>query len=398
MSVRDSAGIRIVESAAPAWPDSAPGWRLSHTPRLEIGGAGAADFPFQQVHDATLLSDGRIIVGDGGARALAYFAADGRHLRTAGRRGQGPGEFGGSLRFLERMRGDTVLAPAATRSHWQVFDPSGEYIRQVPVPTLAPASEAGLSPWSPGAAWLPDGSAILIRLAPVGQVAEGTTAWDSLVFIVPGAEMEPGGRMAVAAQDWVRGRNGRQQQPYPEAGAFSAHDADHLYYSSGADPEVRVFQIRRDGEGVPVGLDLVRIMRRAWSPTRLTGSMLADLRTGYGTLWGRDTSASGRWRFEQFDQLPHRSTLPVHGHMLADRAGNVWLPRFTPALAAIYWPPDVAVTWDVYGADGAWLGGVAMPARFWPFEIGQDWVLGLWRDEMDVEYVQLYGLIKEGTS
>ena len=33
-------------------------------------------------------------------------------------------------------------------------------------------------------------------------------------------------------------------------------------------------------------------------------------------------------------------------------------------------------------------------SRFEPCDIGQDCVLGVWRDELDGEYVQLYTLIK----
>jgi hypothetical protein len=34
------------------------------------------------------------------------------------------------------------------------------------------------------------------------------------------------------------------------------------------------------------------------------------------------------------------------------------------------------------------------PARFTPFEIGPDYVLGVWRDADDVEHVQMYELVK----
>ena len=35
-----------------------------------------------------------------------------------------------------------------------------------------------------------------------------------------------------------------------------------------------------------------------------------------------------------------------------------------------------------------------MPLRFSPMHIANDFVLGRWRDELDVEYVQLYKLAK----
>jgi hypothetical protein len=35
-----------------------------------------------------------------------------------------------------------------------------------------------------------------------------------------------------------------------------------------------------------------------------------------------------------------------------------------------------------------------MPERFLVFAIGSDWVIGRWRDELDVEHVRLYELHK----
>ena len=37
-----------------------------------------------------------------------------------------------------------------------------------------------------------------------------------------------------------------------------------------------------------------------------------------------------------------------------------------------------------------------MAPRFFPYSIGGDWVLGVERDELDVEYVVLYPLLKDG--
>ncbi len=47
-------------------------------------------------------ADGRIAIGDDQDQVIQLFAADGRHLRALGRKGQGPGEFGsvGSMIFL----------------------------------------------------------------------------------------------------------------------------------------------------------------------------------------------------------------------------------------------------------------------------------------------------------
>ena len=90
--MRDSSGVRIIENARPGW---APGkaWTLSASPLLEIGPAGGPEYVFSRIASATRLRDGRIVVAERAALQLRFFSATGRHLRTVGAKGQGPGEF-----------------------------------------------------------------------------------------------------------------------------------------------------------------------------------------------------------------------------------------------------------------------------------------------------------------
>jgi hypothetical protein len=48
----------------------------------------------------------------------------------------------------------------------------------------------------------------------------------------------------------------------------------------------------------------------------------------------------------------------------------------------------------VYDANGGPLARVRLPARFDPFHIGKDFVLGVRKDELDVEHVELYRLTR----
>ena len=50
--------------------------------------------------------------------------------------------------------------------------------------------------------------------------------------------------------------------------------------------------------------------------------------------------------------------------------------------------------WSVFDVEGFFLGRVTMPHEFSPLDIGPDYVLGLWRDEDDVEHVRMYELIE----
>lgn len=77
-------------------------------PLVDIGAADDPDQELYQVSGAVRLSDGTIVVADGGSARLRCYDAAGRHLADAGRRGSGPGEF----RYIGAMvaaDGDSVL-------------------------------------------------------------------------------------------------------------------------------------------------------------------------------------------------------------------------------------------------------------------------------------------------
>ena len=97
------------------------------------------------------------------------------------------------------------------------------------------------------------------------------------------------------------------------------------------------------------------------------------------------------------------AAMPVPRHMPAyrgidvDRGGNLWLHDYPrPGLTS----PGARV----FDSTGTWLGSVSLPAGMkralsrepLPFDIGDDWILGVWTDALDVEYVRLYRLEKPG--
>ena len=90
--IRDSADVRIVENARP--PDGSRLWQVGPEPSLSIGDREGGDaYMLYQVADATKLSDGRIVVANGGDDELRVFDASGNWLESWGGRGEGSGEF-----------------------------------------------------------------------------------------------------------------------------------------------------------------------------------------------------------------------------------------------------------------------------------------------------------------
>lgn len=83
-TARDSAGIRIVENASPAW-EAGEGWRLSPKPRVHIGVIdGNANYQFSSIRDMATFPDGRIAVANGGSGEIHIYDSDGGFLRALG--------------------------------------------------------------------------------------------------------------------------------------------------------------------------------------------------------------------------------------------------------------------------------------------------------------------------
>lgn len=71
--------------------------------------------------------------------------------------------------------------------------------------------------------------------------------------------------------------------------------------------------------------------------------------------------------------------------------GRIWVSEVRP-------PADSALTWTVYDLKGGPVAEVTTPRRFTPFEIGPDYVVGRSTDEMDINYIRVYGLEKPAGS
>lgn len=102
-------------------------------------------------------------------------------------------------------------------------------------------------------------------------------------------------------------------------------------------------------------------------------------------------------RFRQgWRGTPRAPHLPILRSIHVDAAGHLWLQPYYVAGAE---PPP----FQILAPDGAWLGSVSLPPGLHrafiqyqaPYmEIGDDYVLGVWADELDVPYVRMYRINK----
>lgn len=87
--VRDSAGVTIVENSEPQWSD-ALAWRIVGVPTLDIGTLeGLPEYEFFGVGGAVVMTNGTVVVSNGGTNELRFFDSAGGFLRATGGKGGG---------------------------------------------------------------------------------------------------------------------------------------------------------------------------------------------------------------------------------------------------------------------------------------------------------------------
>ncbi|HUP19544.1 MAG TPA: hypothetical protein VM778_06285 [Gemmatimonadota bacterium] len=369
----DSAGVEVVQRSAGSWP-AGRGWTVAAEPAAVIGAGGAdsTDALFA-VAGALRLDDGRIVVANGGTRELWFFDGAGRPLHRAGGEGEGPGEFRG-LDGIARYRGDSIAVFDRALLRVSLLDDEGRFARSFPTPAAAAASSVDL------AGVLADGSVLLATVqwresrAPArapGAVLRWTAGGgggDSLAPF-PGPEMywlalpgfPPGPRM----------------RPYGPSASVLV-EADRFHVAHGDLYEIRTYD--------PAGR-LTRVYRQHHMPEPVT----PDLRERHARAW---IEAAPNTRVRTIREREYRrgnldfpDDLPAHGQVLLDRDGFFWVEAYSVA------DPDHR-SFRIISREAEPLGSVTLPGRLEPLGIGADYVLGLMRDSLGVERIQLHELVR----
>ncbi|HYR07613.1 MAG TPA: hypothetical protein VEQ60_07585 [Longimicrobium sp.] len=374
--VRDSAGIRIVQNEAPAWKEGQE-WTVDAEPVADLGVAeGDTHQQFGRVADALRLSDGTLLVADEQAQEIRAFDAEGRHLRTMGRAGGGPGEFQG-LMGLHLLPGDTVAAYDYQGPRISFFAPGGAYVRSV---TLQPLD--GKVPPRP-LGFLPDGRMVVTQLYnPEFQPSTRPTR-DTVtlaVYSAAGAQAASLGRVPGDEVVSVSGSSGQnmirmtERPPFGLSTVFAVRGPGLLV----GDP-VRYELVERRPDGA-----VARLIRRAGAREPVTQADRDAI-----TERRREGLTDPRFR-QLHEQLIKNTTFPEHKPYFtalgADLAGNTWVQRPSD--------PEAATPWDVFDAEGRWLGTVETPAGLRVTQFGEDFVVGVWSDELDVAHVRVHRIQK----
>ncbi|HEV8613608.1 MAG TPA: 6-bladed beta-propeller [Gemmatimonadales bacterium] len=97
--------------------------------------------------------DGRLIIANSGSSELRAFDTTGAYLGALGRKGQGPGEFTGTI-YLFPAPGDSLYTFDGGNLRWSLHSATGQYARVLPSDRYDPRHEQGGAAAVPRATWL----------------------------------------------------------------------------------------------------------------------------------------------------------------------------------------------------------------------------------------------------
>jgi hypothetical protein len=325
---------------------------------------------FGQVRNVVPDALGRIWVLDTQASELRLFDDEGRHVRTIGGRGEGPGQLGGAAAPCAFRGPDDEIWTEEPRRRWQRFDSAGQLLgSHVTTSALGCASRV----------WRPDGRLLVatarsdsatgaIRTLFVLHEARTDSVIPSDTF--PAPELPPSRFVS-----WVRpngaDRSERILPFWPRALSVVAPSGQLWISDGGGD-----YQIRQQ----TIAGDTLLVVERAYDPVPVADSVRERMLEEF--------QPEGMVAEGGFDpnQVP-RVHPPFDGfHVGAD--GTLWVRRtLAGGVGAL----------DVFAPDGVYLGEAAIPDDFGTITLHYstaDKLYGIARDALGVQYVVRLGVRK----
>jgi len=360
-TIHDSAGVRIVTSGAPGRWTNGSGWRLVRD--LRIGELeGAPEYTFNQIAAVAVTSGDTIFVLDRGDKTIKAYDPGGRFARQFGREGEGPGEFRTPSEMVALR--DTLLVydwrlgrfTFLTRDGGVVstsrVPPAGRGLRVLDDTTLILGFSGGYS-----ARLRPEIEFWLVCLDRAGAVRDTLLTGVDVDAIVYRTERS----MTVFSAPFARG-------PRWDAGS------GRLVFGRGERYVIDQYRCAPEPR-------LEASVRRTVPPVEATEADRAAYRRPYEDPGFPEET---RKRYATILRtVAYPSTWPAYEDLRLDASGRLW--ALLPAHEA-----DSLATWDIFAAEGDYLGAVTLPGDIRVHLILEDAVYGVARDELGVQSVVRY--------
>jgi hypothetical protein len=378
--VSDNGGATFVDNREPTWGED-EAWSVSRDPRLTIGLLeGSSEYQLFNVSAAARQSDGDIVVANGGTSEVRLYDRDGTFIRTLGSRGGGPGEFQDPDQVLI-TGADSVIVWDNAHYRLTRFDSAGNFasVQSVDRGWIAKAIDP---PLYPGKGELIRDGQLLVRLV------------EKAKDFPPGLSRSRSGALRVSMDlsrtDTLMFFGDVEQTP------VSAPWGEWPVVPPLAKNTLTTVQatLARICIGDQKGPEIV-CLGPAGSRTVIRWTSETAPVTEQDVATWRDTTI-GLYKLKMteadahrvLDQVAHPTVRPHYSRILLDRIGNLWV-----AQAPVDWAAPEAVDYLVFDPGGVLLGTVVVPP-IEVLEIGDDYAMGIYRDELEVEHLHVHEIVK----
>lgn len=345
-------GTVVVRNPAEGMWGEGEGWWLEE--ELRIGALeGEGPEVFGRVADLAVDALGRIYVAEGQAMEVRVFDAGGRHVRSLGRKGGGPGEFEDVSGLRWGPEGNLWVVDQRN-GRYSVFDTAGVLV------TSHRRRAAGMFwPWPGG-------------FDPEGRLVDVTFHRNRTVLLRYGLGLARVDTVPLPTYEGPRFelRDGERlimTTPVPFAPRLLWRFDPRGFVWFGIGDEYRLYQLTLDG-------DTARIVEREYEAVPVTA---ADRDSAVESLkWFTDQGGK-----VDPGEIPGQK--PALSRFFADEVGYLWVEPALPHGRE----EDL---YDVFDPEGRYLGRIGVPVRLDPSPrpiIAEDRIYGVHRDELDVEHV-----------
>ena len=366
MTVKDSAGVRIVEHTGTPTAD-AP---VAFAPEpIYRHGTGPDDYLFSQIRHGVLLGDGSAAVFDAVNNEIVLLNPDGTSRSVLASRGQGPGDVG-SVGAMFALGRDSLLVEDDDNSRLSLFvGGSPDHTTWIP---------ADVS-WGYNTKAIDAGGRILMSAYLPGQRSPEEWLRGRMVRFDP----ETGVVDTVATYDWVSPQ-GVPVNPFQHAGVVAGASGEYLY---GRNDSPQLVWRRTDGSV----RQIVRWEAEWVYPTDEHWEVIANaqrefVRVNLHALTDEERADEIARRLSRYEVKPDQP-LPLFEAPFGDDEGRIWLPEY------VVWGAPPPSSYTLFSSDGEWLGRVAAPEGVQVLDVAGGRALGITRDEMSVESLVVYELV-----
>jgi hypothetical protein len=376
-AVTDSAGIRMVRHGALSDSGQAAKLVTKEVRRIQSSDTDTR-FDLGRVSSVAVSRAGTVLLFDGDEGVVRTYDSSGAFVRTVGRSGEGPGEFGAGAATVLVDASDSLRVFEPGRMRLSVFSPEGSFVR---------ADAVHFAGWTP-IRWDVSRHAVLVQLRPLALPGQPATAKGDVIV-----RLDASGGVADTVVrfdtgellDLTKGPAGAEQtffrsEPAWDASLSGALVVGHTsaYRLTAYDADARPTMIvTADVPDAPI----TDAGRKAYL------TLYRDALSG-GAAATRNPEATAMVE-RMVSRATFAATYPAFAAVRALEGGGFMIQRVATieslmkqagglALAALR---QGSPSWDVYGADGSYHGHCGFPASLRPTAIAPGGYYSLTSDE-----------------